>query len=83
MLLYCSMTLSPGLSVNMDFALSHAVNLAEAGKTVQNKRIGELGLQSSSARSKEDTRLHVLCGDDAKGPRATTHASQYATQGIV
>ena len=40
MLLYCSMTLSPGLAVNMDFALPHAVNLAEAGKTVQNKRIG-------------------------------------------
>lgn len=25
----------------MDYALSHAVNLAEAGKTVQDKRIGE------------------------------------------
>ncbi|KAJ3554475.1 hypothetical protein NM688_g3093 [Phlebia brevispora] len=40
LLLYCSMNLSVGLTVNMDFALPHAVNLAEAGRTVQNKRTG-------------------------------------------
>lgn len=28
-------------SMNLDFALHHAVNLAESGPTVQDKRIGE------------------------------------------
>lgn len=42
-LLYCSMSITSGIlgSGAMDYALSHAVNLAEAGKTVQDKRIGE------------------------------------------
>lgn len=34
------MTLENTEDVNLDFALTHAVNLAEAGDTVQNKRIG-------------------------------------------
>ena len=40
LLLYCSMTLQDTEEVDFDFALSHAVNLAEAGETTQNKRIG-------------------------------------------
>jgi len=41
-LLYCSMSVSYSLLANgaLDFALSHAVSLAEAGQTVQDKRIG-------------------------------------------
>ena len=34
------MTLENTEDVSLDFALTHAVNLAEAGDTVQNKRIG-------------------------------------------
>ncbi|KAI0705845.1 ARM repeat-containing protein [Cytidiella melzeri] len=41
-LLYCFNTLHNTEEVDLDFALSHAVNLAEAGQTVQNKRIGYL-----------------------------------------
>jgi AP-4 complex subunit epsilon-1 len=42
-LMYCSMAITSGLLSNgqFDFALPHAVSLAEAGHTVQDKRIGE------------------------------------------
>lgn len=40
LLLYCVMTLSPGLTADIDFAPPHAINLAEAGHTVHDKRIG-------------------------------------------
>ena len=36
------MTLSSGQTSNVDFALPHAINLAEAGPTIQDKRIGML-----------------------------------------
>ncbi|EDR09136.1 uncharacterized protein LACBIDRAFT_296456 [Laccaria bicolor S238N-H82] len=41
-LLYCSMAITSGLLDNgyLDFALSHALVLAEAGTTVEDKRIG-------------------------------------------
>ncbi|KII92127.1 hypothetical protein PLICRDRAFT_122418 [Plicaturopsis crispa FD-325 SS-3] len=44
MLLYCSMTVTSGFisSKEIDFALPHAVNLAEAGVSVHAKRIGYL-----------------------------------------
>ncbi|KAH9952123.1 ARM repeat-containing protein [Amylocystis lapponica] len=42
LLLYCSMTVNPGVEVDLDFALHHAINLAETGLTVQDKRIGYL-----------------------------------------
>ncbi|KAL1944674.1 hypothetical protein VTO73DRAFT_3104 [Trametes versicolor] len=42
LLLYCAMTVNPGTHVDLEFALPHAINLAEAGKTVQDKRTGYL-----------------------------------------
>ncbi|OCH93386.1 ARM repeat-containing protein [Obba rivulosa] len=42
MLLYCSMSVSSGTGADLEFALPHAVNLAEAGKTIQDKRTGYL-----------------------------------------
>lgn len=41
--MYCAMTITSGIVLNgqFDFALPHAVSLAEAGHTVQDKRIGE------------------------------------------
>ncbi|KAI0647300.1 ARM repeat-containing protein [Trametes meyenii] len=41
-LLYCSMSVNPGTHVDVQFALPHAINLAEAGQTVQDKRMGYL-----------------------------------------
>lgn len=34
------MTVNPGVHVDLEFALPHAINLAEAGHTVQDKRTG-------------------------------------------
>ncbi|KAI0372895.1 ARM repeat-containing protein [Pilatotrama ljubarskyi] len=42
LLLYCSMSVHPGTSVDLEFALPHAINLAEAGQTIQDKRTGYL-----------------------------------------
>ncbi|GBE82098.1 hypothetical protein SCP_0404770 [Sparassis crispa] len=42
LLLYCAMTVNPGVVANVDFAFHHAINLAEAGQTIQDKRIGYL-----------------------------------------
>ncbi|KZT71326.1 ARM repeat-containing protein [Daedalea quercina L-15889] len=42
LLLYCAMNVELEGLVNLDFALHHAVNLAESGPTVQDKRIGYL-----------------------------------------
>ncbi|OJT09138.1 AP-4 complex subunit epsilon [Trametes pubescens] len=42
LLLYCAMTVNPGTHVDLEFALPHAINLAEVGKTVQDKRTGYL-----------------------------------------
>ncbi|CDO72933.1 hypothetical protein BN946_scf185002.g118 [Trametes cinnabarina] len=42
LLLYCAMTVNPGVHVDLQFALPHAINLAEAGQTVQDKRTGYL-----------------------------------------
>ncbi|KAI0333484.1 ARM repeat-containing protein, partial [Cubamyces sp. BRFM 1775] len=42
LLLYCAMTVNPGVHVDLEFALPHAINLAEAGHTVQDKRTGYL-----------------------------------------
>ncbi|EPS95437.1 hypothetical protein FOMPIDRAFT_1038502 [Fomitopsis schrenkii] len=42
MLLYCSTNVASEGAINLDFALHHAVNLAESGPTVQDKRIGYL-----------------------------------------
>ncbi|KAI0819517.1 ARM repeat-containing protein [Trametes gibbosa] len=42
LLLYCAMTVNPGTHVDLDFALPHAINLAEAAQTVQDKRAGYL-----------------------------------------
>ena len=39
MLLYCSMNSMSPLP-DLDFALTHALNLAESGQTTQDKRIG-------------------------------------------
>lgn len=67
LLLYCSMNISLGLEVNIDFALPHAVNLAEAGQTVQNKRTGMSSQESASLITPTDNfRLYVLLRVDAK-----------------
>ncbi|KAH9945906.1 ARM repeat-containing protein [Epithele typhae] len=42
LLLYCSMAINPGAEVDLAFALPHALNLAEAGQTTQDKRTGYL-----------------------------------------
>ncbi|KAI0362383.1 ARM repeat-containing protein [Trametes cingulata] len=42
LLLYCSMSVHPGTHVDLDFALPHAINLAEAGQSIQDKRTGYL-----------------------------------------
>ncbi|THH15512.1 hypothetical protein EW146_g4974 [Bondarzewia mesenterica] len=43
LLLYCSMAVSSGMLVNaMEFALPHAVNLAEVGTSIHERRIGYL-----------------------------------------
>ncbi|KAI0723998.1 ARM repeat-containing protein [Cerioporus squamosus] len=42
LLLYCSMAINPGVHVDLEFALPHAINLAEAGQTIQDKRTGYL-----------------------------------------
>ncbi|KAH9857122.1 ARM repeat-containing protein [Lenzites betulinus] len=42
LLLYCAMTVNPGTHVDLEFALPHAINLAEAAQTVQDKRTGYL-----------------------------------------
>ncbi|RDX56517.1 ARM repeat-containing protein [Lentinus brumalis] len=42
LLLYCSMAVNPGVHVDLEFALPHAINLAEAGQTIQDKRTGYL-----------------------------------------
>jgi AP-4 complex subunit epsilon-1 len=42
LLLYCASAVSPGAvtHLDVDFAFSHAVNLAEAGRTIHERRIG-------------------------------------------
>lgn len=40
LLLYCSMTVNHDVDLDVLFALPHAISLAEAGKTIQDKRIG-------------------------------------------
>ncbi|KAI0748602.1 ARM repeat-containing protein [Daedaleopsis nitida] len=42
LLLYCAMTVNPGVHLDLEFALPYAINLAEAGQTIQNKRTGYL-----------------------------------------
>ncbi|PIL24211.1 hypothetical protein GSI_13964 [Ganoderma sinense ZZ0214-1] len=42
LLLYCSMAVNPGVHVDLEFALPHAINLAEAGQRTQDKRTGYL-----------------------------------------
>ena len=39
-LLYCCTAIDPETVLDVQFALPHAISLAEAGKTVQDKRIG-------------------------------------------
>lgn len=70
LLLYCSMTLQDAEDVNLDFALAHALNLAEAGETVQNKRIGSVPCRVAHRPvcSFSVHRLSVLCRDDANRP---------------
>ena len=36
------MAVNPGVHVEMEFALPHAINLAEAGQRIQDKRTGML-----------------------------------------
>ena len=47
---------TPGL---LDFALPHAINLAETGETIEQKRIGKLGAILLSTRASDEllTRL--------------------------
>ena len=40
LLLYCSMAVNHGVHIDLEFALPHAINLAEAGQTIQDKRTG-------------------------------------------
>jgi len=42
LLLYCSISVNSDVEMDLDFALHHAVNLAESGRSVQEKRIGYL-----------------------------------------
>ena len=48
-LLYCTMNVASEGTLDLDFALRHAVNLAESGSTVQDKRIGEGHTRSEEA----------------------------------
>ncbi|KAI0082819.1 ARM repeat-containing protein [Panus rudis PR-1116 ss-1] len=40
LLLYCTVAATPGVSPSVLFALPHAISLAEAGKTIRDKRLG-------------------------------------------
>lgn len=68
-LLYCSMTAASSSVFPkgfFDFALPHALSLAEAGSNIEDKRIGKMKYQKPS-RSTAHTfdRLSVLCRNDA------------------
>lgn len=82
MLLYCFTNLSTGGSLaNMDFALSRAVNLAEAGQTVQNRRTGNFLFCSTLIFiSRICPRIHVLYRNDAQGSRTPIDAGEYFAQ---
>ncbi|KAH8106826.1 ARM repeat-containing protein [Cristinia sonorae] len=52
-LLYCYNAVFPGSAMDLQSALPHAISLAEAGKTVQDKRIGYLFCVETMPRNHE------------------------------
>lgn len=56
-----------------DFALPHALSLAEAGTTVEDKRIGGF-ISSPAVQQFTPIRLSFLHRDDATGPRDANFA---------
>ena len=71
MLLYCSTSVTPGFLANdaFNFAFPYAINLAEAGTTIENKRIGARTLLPSIYTFADVIfRLPILLRDDASGP---------------
>ena len=57
------------LDIDLAFALPHAVNLAEAGQSVQEKRIGMsvalITTMNVAFDAEVSNRVFVLCGGDA------------------
>ncbi|TCD66013.1 hypothetical protein EIP91_001913 [Steccherinum ochraceum] len=53
LLLYCRTAAYPGAAFDVESALPHAISLAEAGKTVQDKRIGYLFCTETMPRDHE------------------------------
>ena len=44
------MAVNPGVHIDLEFALPHAINLAEAGQTTQDKRTGTYVLVALRSR---------------------------------
>ena len=84
-LLYCSMAMASGLLAHgeLDFALPHSVNLAEAGSGTSDKRIGMV-FRLWSCTSLFLTycpRIFVLRWNNVSEPRVAVDACQYLAEG--
>lgn len=64
MLLYCVMTFTGSPPPDLSFALPHAINLAEMGRSVSDKRIGKYVSYHVALRLTPG-RLFVLRGGNA------------------
>lgn len=60
MLLFCAMTFAGTPRLDLSFALPHAINLAEMGQSVSDKRIGKYTPYYASC-GLIPSRLLVLC----------------------
>ena len=60
--------MAPGDTPDTSFALPHAISLAEAGKTVQDKKTGMMNLYLSLFENFTRYRLSVLCRNHVQAP---------------
>ena len=64
LLLHCSLTISAALPMHaLDFALPHAVTVAEAGESVPDKRIGRSLLRNSGSSLSSRPPGYLFCAE--------------------
>ena len=68
------MVVNPGVDLDILFALPHAISLAEAGKTIQDKRIGIYFARYSHCAMNHFIRISILRWIDAQAPWTSADA---------
>jgi len=82
MLLYCVMTFTGPRRPDLSFALPYAINLAEMGRDVSDKRIGEYARHHATF-GLTPCRLPVLHRGNATRPPDEPVAGQHPPEGLA